>query len=389
MAIIRRPGRGTHYRAGPLAAVILLGLACGALAQQPAAPSGPPAVPVTVAQAERTDVPLWMRGLAAVQALNAVQLRSRVDGTLQEVPVAEGQFVKRGEVLAVIDPRPYQATLDAATAKKQQDEAQLASAESDVRRYSNLAQQEVASRQKLEQVQALANQLKAAIAADQANIVNAQLNLSFCYITAPFDSRVGLRNVDPGNFIRAAEATPLFSLAQIEPIAVTFTLPQDRLPAVQDAMARGKLPVVAYASDDKTELDTGTLLTVDNAIDPTTGTIKLKATFPNARHRLWPGQFVNARLLVGTERDVVTVPTAAVMHSQTGLFVFVVKPDQTVARQNVEVSREEGPISVVSTGLDGGQTVVTDGQSRLQIGSRIAVAPGRPAVVNPVPKVGG
>ena len=368
---------------------ILIGGTGSARAQQPAAPAAPPAVPVSVASSERKDVPLWLRGLASVQAMNNVQLRSRVDGTLTEVPVAEGQEVKKGDLVAVIDPRPYQAALDAATAKKQQDEAQLASAKSDVARYANLARQEVASRQKLEQVQALANQLTAAIVADEANIINAQLNLSFCYITAPFDARVGLRTVDPGNFVRAAEATPLFSLAQIEPVAATFTLPQDYLPAVQDAMARGKLTVVAFASNDVTQLDTGTLLTVDNSIDPGTGTIKLKATFPNAQHRLWPGQFINARLLVGTDKNAVTVPSSAIMHSQTGLYVYVVKPDQTVARQDVDVAREAGPEAVIAKGLDGGQTVVIDGQSRLQIGSRVATGPARPAAQAQAPKVGG
>jgi multidrug efflux system membrane fusion protein len=368
---------------------ILIGGTGSARAQQPAAPAAPPAVPVSVASSERKDVPLWLRGLASVQAMNNVQLRSRVDGTLTEVPVAEGQEVKKGDLVAVIDPRPYQAALDAATAKKQQDEAQLASAKSDVARYANLARQEVASRQKLEQVQALANQLTAAIVADEANIINAQLNLSFCYITAPFDARVGLRNVDPGNFVRAAEATPLFSLAQIEPVAATFTLPQDYLPAVQDAMARGKLTVVAFASNDVTQLDTGTLLTVDNSIDPGTGTIKLKATFPNAQHRLWPGQFINARLLVGTDKNAVTVPSSAIMHSQTGLYVYVVKPDQTVARQDVDVAREAGTEAVIAKGLDGGQTVVIDGQSRLQIGSRVATGPARPAAQAQAPKVGG
>ena len=368
---------------------ILMGWTGTAVAQQPAAPAAPPAVPVSTGTVERQDVPLWLRGLAAVQPLYSVQLRTRVDGTLQDVPVKEGQDVKAGDVIAIIDPRPYQAALDAAVAKKAQDEAQLASARADVARYTNLTNLEVASRQKLEQVMALANQLNAAIAADDANVAAAKLNLDFCRITAPFDSRVGLRNVDPGNFVRAAEATPLLSLAQIQPIAATFTLPQDVLPQVQAAMAQGALTVVAFASDDRTQLDTGALLTVDNSIDPGTGTIKLKAIFPNPQRRLWPGQFINARLLAAVEKGAITVPTAAVMHSQTGLYVYTVKPDQTVGRENIDVSRENANISVVTKGLEPGQTVVTDGQSRLQAGSHITIIPSKPAAANPTAQSGG
>ena len=355
-------------------AAISLTLSHESAAQQalPAAAS-PPAVPVSVAQAKRQDVPIWLRGLGAVQALNNVLLRTRVDGTLMKVAVAEGQEVKQGDLLAVIDSRPYQAILDAASAKKQQDEAQLASAQADLTRYSRLAREEVASRQKLEAVQALVKQITAAIAGDEAQIEAAQLNLGFCHITAPFDGRVGLRTIDPGNFVRAAEATSIVALAQIQPISLTFNVPQDNLPAIQDAMARGRLEVAAYSSDDQTLLDRGALLTVDNAIDATTGTIKLKATFPNASHRLWPGQFVNARLLLRTEPSALVVPTAAVQHGPSNLYVYLVRPDQTVARQEIEISRDDGTLSVITKGLEPGQMVVTNGQSRLQAGSKVAV----------------
>jgi len=351
-------------------------------AQQPsappaaAAPAEPrtPAVPVSVAKVTRRDVPVWLRGLGAVQALNAVQVRTRVDGTLQQVAVAEGQEVKQGDLLAVIDPRPYQAALDAAIAKQKQDQALLANAQADLVRYTALAQREIASRQKLEAVRMLVNQANAAISGDDALIDAARLNLNFCYITAPFDSRVGLRNVDAGNFVRAAEATPMFSLAQIRPIAATFTVPQDMLPAIQDAMSAGKPTVVAFASDDRTELDKGTLLTLDNAVDATTGTIKLKATFPNQTNRLWPGQFINARLLLTTETGSLTVPTAAVQHGPSGLFVYVVQPDSTVTRQDVELRRDDGRTAIIAKGLEEGQTVVVDGQSRLQAGTRVAAS---------------
>jgi len=344
-----------------------------AAAQSPAPQAAAPIVPVTVAKVIRQDVPIWRPGLGTVQAFNAVQLRSRVDGTLTQVAVTEGQEVKQGDLIAVIDPRPYQAALDAAKAKKLQDQAQLASAQTDLTRYTALARDEVASRQKLETVQALTKQLSAAIVGDEAQIETAQLNLSFCAITAPFDARVGLRNVDPGNFIRSAEVTPLLSLAQIRPISVTFTVPQDNLPPILDAMAQRQLTVVAFSSDDKTELDKGTLLTVDNAIDPATGTIKLKATFPNSRNRLWPGQFVNARLLVTTEPGVLTVPSVAVQHGPAGLYAYVVTAEGTVARQPVELSRDDGVQAIILKGLEEGQMVVTNGQSRLQAGSRVAV----------------
>jgi multidrug efflux system membrane fusion protein len=341
---------------------------------QSAAPAGASAgVPVSVAQVARQDVPILLPGLGLVQPFNAVQLRPRVDGTLMKVPVSEGQEVKQGDVLAVIDPRPYQAVLDAAVAKKQQDEAMLASAQSDVTRYTALTKDQFSSRQKMETVQALAKQLTAAIGGDQAQIDAAQLNLSFCYITAPFDGRVGLRLVDPGNQVRSAESTSVMTLAQLHPISVTFALAQDYLPAIADAMTRGELPVVASSSDQKTELDRGTLLTIDNAIDSATGTIKLKATFPNPNNRLWPGQFVNVKLQVGTDKDALTVPSAAVQHGPDGVYVYAVKPDSTVGRQPVRLVRDDGTLAVLAGGVNEGQQVVTDGQSRLQAGSHVAI----------------
>lgn len=349
----------------------------------PAAPSAPRpspiGVPVSVATATRQNVPIWIRALGSVQAFYAVQLRSRVDGTLTEVPVTEGQEVRKGDVLAVIDPRPYQAALDAALAKKAQDEAQLSTASADVTRYTALAKEEVASRQKLEVVMALAKQLRAAIVGDDAQIEAAQLNLSYCYITAPFDGRVGLRTVDPGNLVRAAEGTPIMTLAQLKPISVTFAVPQDNLPALAAAMARGKPEVVARSSDEKAELDKGTLLTVDNAIDAATGTIRAKATFPNPDNRLWPGQFVNVRVLVGTDENVLTVPSPAVQHGPNGLYVYVVKPDDTVARETVEMARDDGETAIIARGVEEGQRVVVDGQSRLQSGTRVAIATPKPA----------
>lgn len=363
---------------------LFLGLLMAAVgAGAPVARAQAPAVPVTVTKAVRQDVPVWLRGLGTVQAYYAVQLRPRVDGTLTQVPVTEGQDVKQGALLAVIDPRPYQATLDAAQAKKQQDQAQLANAQADLARYDSLVRKDFASHQQLDTQQAMVKQYTAALLGDDAQIEAAQLNLSFCYMTAPFDGRIGLRNVDPGNVVRSSELTPIVSITQVQPIAVTFTLPQDNLSAITQAMAKGPLQVVAYASDDKTELDRGTLLTVDNAIDPSTGTIKLKATFPNAHHALWPGQFVHARLRTGVEAGVVSVPSAAVQHGPSGLYVYLVGENNKVSVQPVTVARDEAGLSVAASGLDEGAVVVVAGQSRLQAGTTVAARDDRPSPAAP------
>jgi multidrug efflux system membrane fusion protein len=347
-----------------------------------------PAVPVTVTAAARQDVPVWLRGLGTVQAYYAVQLRARVDGTLTQVPVKEGQDVKKGDLLAVIDPRPYQAALDAALAKKQQDQAQLGNAQADLARYNSLVRQDFASRQQLETQQAMVKQFVAAIQGDEAQVEAAQLNLSFCYITAPFDGRIGLRNIDPGNIVHSAEAQPILSMTQIQPISVTFTVPQDGLPAIMRAMEKHPLDVAVYGSDNTTELDRGVLLTPDNMIDTTTGTIKLKATFSNTHRTLWPGQFVNARLLLGVETNVVAVAATAVQHGQNGLFVYQVGPNDTVTVQPIQVARQEGGVYVVSSGLADGAVVVATGQSRLQAGSHVTVQEARSAPAVPA-KSGG
>jgi multidrug efflux system membrane fusion protein len=369
--------------------IVLLGLmlAAGGAGTLPAL-AQPAGVPVDVAKASRQDVPVWLRGLGTVQAYYSVQLRPRVDGTLTQVPVTEGQDVKQGGLLAVIDPRPYKATLDAAMAKKQQDEAQLANAQADLVRYDSLVRKDFASRQQLDTQQAMVKQFTATLAGDDAQIEAAQLNLSFCYITAPFDGRIGLRNIDPGNLVHSSELKPIISIMQVQPIDVTFTLPQDSLSAITQAMGKRPLEVVAYASDDKTELDQGTLLTVDNAIDVTTGTIKVKATFPNLQHSLWPGQFVHARLRVGIETAVISVPSEAIQHGPDGLYVYQVQENKSVSVQPVKVSREEAGQSVVTSGLAEGAVVVVTGQSRLQAGTTVAAREDHPPLAAPA-KSGG
>jgi multidrug efflux system membrane fusion protein len=334
------------------------------------APGG--GVPVTTATAKRQDFEVYLRGLGQVRALNSVLMRARVDGTLQQVPVKEGQMVKTGELVAVIDPRPYQAALDQANAKLAQDQADLANAKLDLQRYASLMKTDYASRQQVDTQQALVNHDSAAIIGDQAAVDAAKLNVSYAYILSPIDGRIGLRQVDPGNMIHSSEAQGILSIAQMQPIAATFTLPQDLLPQVTRAMDAGPVPTLAYSGDDKTLLDTGTLLTPDNSIDTSTGTIKLKATFPNAGNTLWPGQFVNVRVLVAVQKNVVTVPTPAVMHGPAGLYAYVVKPDATVARQDVTVGLDNGTTTVVTAGLSDGDTVVVAGQSRLQVGTKVA-----------------
>ena len=334
----------------------------------------PGAVPVTTARVTRQDVPVFIRGIGTAQAFQSVQVRARVDGTLMKVAVQEGQDVNQGDLIAVIDPRPFRAALDAATAKKQQDEAQLANAQADLVRYASLAKQSFASRQQVDTQQTQVKQFIAQIAGDAAAVETAQLNLSYCFIEAPVQGRIGLRQLDAGNMVHATDVVPIISIAQVRPISVVFTVPQDDLPRIAAAMEAGKLPVTAFASDGKTELDQGTLLTPDNTIDSGTGTIKLKAVFPNPHNRLWPGQFVNARLQLGTDRNALAVSTQAVQHGPENLYVYVVQPDSTVARKPVDVARDEGGLAVIAKGLEDSQVVVTEGQSRLQAGLHVAPA---------------
>lgn len=324
-------------------------------------------------------MPVYLAGLGTVQANNAVQVRPRVDGALMSVPVSEGQEVKAGTVVAVIDPRPYQAALDQAEAKRQQDEAQLNNARRELARTTALAHQDFASRQQLDQNTATVAQMTAAMAGDAAAVEAARINLGFCAITAPFDARVGLRLIDPGNLVRAADPAPIMTLTQIHPVGVVFTLPQADLPRLASAMQGPALPVLALPAEGDAVLDRGRLVTMDNAVDPATGTIRLKAVFPNADNQLWPGQFVRARLKLATAHDALTVPSAAVQHGPAGLFVWVVRPDGTAAREPVTLSLDDAETAVLASGPAAGAVVVVSGQSRLQDGARVAVAREKPA----------
>jgi membrane fusion protein, multidrug efflux system len=333
--------------------------------------AAPPAVPVTAAPAKLADVPVYLRGLGTVEAFNIVEIKAQVNGTLIALPVGQGEEVQKGKIVAEIDPRPYKAIFDQASAQRAEDAAQVHSAELDLARYRNLEARNFASVQQVDDQQATVNRLLAAIEADDAAIEAASINLGFCTIRAPITGRVGFYQTDVGNLIEASAQTGILSITEDKPISVVFTLPEADLPRIQQAMTGGTLPVLAYSSDGTTKLAAGTLLTPNNAIDTTTGTIQLKATFANDNDRLWPGEFVNAWLRLDTLHQVVTVPIPAIQHGPDGLFVYTIKPDTTVQEQAVEVGEQDGSDAVVTEGLQAGQDVVIAGQSRLIPGLRV------------------
>lgn len=365
-----------------LGAVLLIGGGYGgwrafaARGNQDQAAQTPP-VPVTTAEAKTADVPVYLRGIGTVQALNAVEVHPQVGGVLLDVPVREGQEVKQGDTLTVIDPRPYKAALDKAQAQRQQDQAQYDNAQADFKRYSSLARSDFASRQQVETQQSSVGRLQGVLAADDAAIEEAQLNLNFCVLHAPMDGRVGLRRVDPGNLIQAnSSGAGILSVVQVHPIAVLFTLPEGDLPRVRDASSQkassqGALTVLADASDGREELARGTLLTADNAVSAASGTIQFKAMFPNEDDRLTPGKFVSTRLLVDTAHGV-TVPHETVQHGQSGLYAFTVKPDKTVERRDIQLSYDDGTRAVIGRGINEGEQVVVSGQTRIGAGARVS-----------------
>lgn len=348
-------------------------------APAPLLAQAPPEVPVTAARARRQDVPVLLHAIGTVQAWQTVLVRARVDGTLDKLGFTEGQDVKPGDLLAQIDPRPYQAALDAALAKRAADQAQLDNARQDLARYADVARSGFETRQRVDTQRAAVAQGEAGLQGDDAAIATARLNLGFTTVTAPIEGRVGLRQVDVGNQIHASDSQGIVSINQVHPIAVLFTLPQDQLPEVQTALRAEKLPVQAFTGDDRTLLSRGALLTVDNAIDAATGTIRLKAVFANADDHLWPGQFVNVRLQLTTRKNALTIPSDAVQHGPDGLYAYVIKPDNTAVVQRIEVTQDDNGVAVVGKGLDDGTQVVVAGQSRLANGTRVAVSDAKAA----------
>lgn len=340
---------------------------------KPAKTAGPPPTPVNVAEATSRDVPIYYDALGTVQAFNTVSIRAQVNGQITSVDFRQGQEVHKGDVLARIDPAAFQATLDQAVAKKAQDEAQLVDAEKDLARFTALVKRNFETQQNVDQQQAKVDQSKAAIDADQGAIDAAQTQLNYATIAAPIDGVVGFRQVDVGNIIHTTDANPLTVLTQIKPCTVTFTLPQSDLGPVREAMLRGAVPVLAFDQDDKQQLADGHLLLINNQIDQSTSTIQLKAEFPNQDERLWPGEFVRIHILITTHKNAVTVPPVAVQRGPDGLYVWVVKPDNTVEQRPIDGQTVNHDTAIALKGLAAGERVVVNGQLRLDQGTHVQV----------------
>jgi multidrug efflux system membrane fusion protein len=341
----------------------------GAANAQKSGPNPPP-VRVSIAPVEKTDFAVYLTGLGNVQAFNTVVVRTRVDGQIDKIAFQEGQSVNQGDLLAEIDPRPFQASLDQAKAKKVQDEANLANANLDLQRFTKLG--EFATRQQTDTQRSTVAQLTAQIAADDAAIANAQTQLDYTQVKAPISGIAGLRQVDLGNIVNAATQTGIVTITQIEPIAVIFTSPEEQLPYINEAQAVSPLKVIAITTDGKKVLAEGKLAVVNNQVDTTSGTIRLKAVFDNKNHALWPGQSVSTRLLVKTLKDATVVPDDAIQHSTDGLYAYTVNQDNKAELRKVKVSQSIDGRSVVDEGLTPGQQVITGGQFKVQPGTLVS-----------------
>lgn len=330
------------------------------------------AIPVTVARAQTADFPVYLEGVGTVQPFETVTIRSRVDGQIVKINFEQGQMVNEGDVLAEIDPRPYQAALDQALAKKAQDEATLKNAQLDLQRYGNLAKQEFGSRQQFDTQQALVEQLNAQIKGDQAAIDSAQTQLGYTTIRSPLSGKAGFRLIDAGNIVHAADTTGIVTIVKLKPISVVFTAPEEEVPRINKALASGSVPVEALSSDGAKSLSRGNLALVNNEIDQASGTIRMKATFANAENTLWPGLSVSTRLLVETEKQVTVIPEAAVQRGPNGLYAFILSDGDKVEMRGLTIGQAGNGQSVVLKGLSPGERIVVSGQYRLKPGSLVA-----------------
>jgi membrane fusion protein, multidrug efflux system len=366
-----------HRAIGAIALAAVLLIAWRAIVHKPAdaaTHNAPPNIAVDTAAVGHADVPIYLQGLGTVQAFYTVTVKARVDGELQKIGFTEGQTVGKGDLLAQIDPRPNQAAFEQAVATKAKDAAQLANAKRDLERYTVLQPQDLASKQTVDTQHALVDQLAAQLQVDQAAIDNARTQLDYTRITSPINGRTGIRLIDPGNIVHAADTTGIVVVTQVQPIAVIFTLPEEDLSLVSSALAAGTVNVTTLSRDGGVELDQGTLVLIDNEIDQPTGTAKLKAIFGNEHNKLWPGQFVNARVLVRTDKSALTIPTSAVQLGPNGPFTYVVKSDSTVEVRPLKIGDESSGMTIVRNGLALNERVVTSNQYRLQAGVHVRTA---------------
>jgi membrane fusion protein, multidrug efflux system len=346
----------------------------------PPAAAAPQPVPVVAGTVSRGDVPIYLRGIGTVVAYNTDIVRSQIQGQLTQIAFKEGQTVRAGDLLAQIDPRPYQAQLDQMTAARERDQAQLTNAQANLDRYSQLAGKGYATPQLLDTQKAQVAQLHNAVKSDEALVEQAQVQLEYTRLTSPISGITGVRQIDVGNIVHPTDPNGLVVVTQIEPISLIFTLPETCLPQIQQQMAKGKpLTVLAYSQDDKIELDQGKVELINNQILQTTGAVQIKAEFPNTAHRLWPGELVNARLLLQTRHDGLTVPAGVVQQGQQGVYAYVIKPDNTVEQRAITVAQVSNGEALIDSGLAANEDVVVDGQYKLQPGSRVTLLHGKAA----------